>query len=103
VTERVLEEYLKRLEVGAVFALNQYGESTVVELGMTSDGALSIVCKSPSGIKDWSVARVFVDNGRICHESQGMFFDIKGAMKAHLRALGVQFDEAAYESIDDYA
>jgi hypothetical protein len=103
VTERVLEEYLKRLEVGAVFSLNQYGESTVFEADKASDGSLSVVCRTASGIKDWSRARVFVEAGRVVHESGGTFFTREGAMKQHLLALGVEFDEAAYESIDDYA
>lgn len=101
--ETTLDAYLSRLVSGAVFARNQYGESTVVEAGIAADGTLSVVCKTPSGVKDWSAARVFVEGNAICHESGGMFFDIKGAMKSHLRALGDPFDEAAYESIDDYA
>ncbi|MBP6014314.1 MAG: HNH endonuclease [Alphaproteobacteria bacterium] len=99
----VLDEYLSRLSVGAIVARNQHGESTVVEAGMAAGGALSIVCKTPSGIKNWSVVRVFVEGDLVCHESGGMFFDLKGAMKAHLVARGVAFDEAEYESIDDYA
>lgn len=99
--ETAIDAYLERLVVGAVFARNRYGESTVVEAGKSTDGALSGVCKTPSGVKDWSVARVFIEGGAICHESGGMFFDIKGATKAHLTALGVPFDEALYESIDD--
>ena len=56
-----------------------------------------------SGVKDWSVARVFIEGDAICHQSSGAFFTRKGATKAHLTALGVAFDEAEYESIDDYA
>lgn len=101
-SDTTLDEYLERLETGAVFSRNRYGESTVVEAGKAADGSLSVVCKTASGVKDWSVARVFVEGDAICHESVGMFFDLKGAMKTHLRALGGPFDEAAYESIDDY-
>jgi hypothetical protein len=102
-SDTTLDEYLGRLEAGTVFARNRYGENTVVEAGKASDGSLSVVCKTASGVKDWSVARVFMEGDAIYHESGGMFFDIKGAMKSHLRALGTPFDEAAYESIDDYA
>lgn len=97
-----LDDYLARLQPGAVFAQNRYGESKVVEAGRSTD-QLSVVCSTQSGIKDWSVARVFIEGDAVCHESGGMFFTKEGAMKAHLRALGVAFDEALYESIDDYA
>ena len=51
----------------------------------------------------WTVAQIFVEGDAICHQSGGTFFTKEGATKAHLRALGVEFDEALYESIDDYA
>lgn len=101
-SEAALDDYLGRLTAGAVFARNRYGESTVAEAGRTTD-FLSVVCKTASGVKDWSVAQIFVEGDAICHQSGGTFFTKEGAMKAHLRALGVAFDEALYESIDDYA
>lgn len=102
VNQTALDDYLARLVAGAVFARNRYAESTVVEAGRTPD-FLSVVCNSTNGVKDWSVARIFVEGDAICHQSGGTFFTKEGATKAHLRALGVAFDEALYESIDDYA
>jgi hypothetical protein len=103
VTETMLDDYLKRLAKGAVFARNRYGESTIFEADKASNGTLSIVCNTTSGIKDWSLAKVYLEQGLVCHESGGTFFTREGAMKQHLRALGMPFDEALYESIDDYA
>lgn len=97
-----LDEYLSRLEVGTVFARNRYGNSTVVEVGKTPEGVLSIICNTDSGVKGWSRAIVYVEGGVMCHESGGTFFTREGATKAHLSAMGVPFDEALYESIDDY-
>lgn len=102
VSDAALDDYLDRLVVGAVFARNRYGESTVVEASRTPD-FLSVVCNSTNGVKDWSVAKIFTEGDAICHQSGGTFFTKEGALKAHLRALGVEFDEALYESIDDYA
>ncbi|MBP6688877.1 MAG: HNH endonuclease [Hyphomonadaceae bacterium] len=102
VSATALDDYLARLTAGAVFARNRYGESTVVEAGRTPD-FLSVVCKTASGVKDWSAAKIFVEGDTICHQSGGTFFTKEGATKAHLRALGVAFDEALFESIDDYA
>lgn len=102
VSETALDDYLARLVSGAVFSRNRYGESTVVEAGGKPD-FLSVVCNSTNGVKDWSVAQIFVEGDAICHQSGRMFFTKEGAMKAHLCALGVEFDEALYESIDDDA
>ncbi|MBN8607682.1 MAG: HNH endonuclease [Caulobacterales bacterium] len=101
--DNALDEYLQRLRPGAIFARNRYGESTVIEAARNGGGPISVVCSTQSGVKDWSVARVFIDGDVFCHQSSGAFFTRKGATKAHLTALGAAFDEAEYESIDDYA
>lgn len=75
----------------------------MIEAARNGHGPISVVCSTQSGVKDWSVAQVFVEGDAICHQSCGAFFTRKGATKAHLTALGVAFDEAEYESIDDYA
>ncbi|RJT42310.1 HNH endonuclease [Mesorhizobium waimense] len=101
VSPGALQDYLARLVPGAVFGRNQYGENTVLEAAIGPDGALSVVCSTPSGIKGWSRARVFLEGEMICHESGGMFFSLEGAMKAHCLAIGAPTD--GYEdSIDDY-
>lgn len=97
-----LDGYLAKLQQGTVFARNRYSESKVEEAGKAG-GLISVICRTESGVKDWSVAKVFVEGEVVCHESGGTFFTKEGAMKAHFRALGVAFDEALYESIDDYA
>ncbi len=93
--------YLARLVPGVVFSRNRYGESTVVEAGIGPDGVLSVVCSSPSGVKDWSHAKVFIEEDTFCHESGGTFFTRDGAMKAHCIAIGAPTD-AYQDSIDDY-
>ncbi len=75
----------------------------MIEAARNGDGPISVVCSTQSGVKEWSVAHVFIEGDAICHQSCGAFFTRKGATKAHLMALGVAFDEAEYESIDDYA
>lgn len=102
VGEAILDKYLKRLKPGVVFACNSFGESTVVEAAVANN-VLSVVCSTKSGVKDWTVAQVSVEGDALCHQSGGTFFTKEGALKAHFRALGMPFDEAPYESIDDYA
>jgi hypothetical protein len=95
-----LKQYLERLKPGAIFARNRYGESIVVEAGIGPE-AHSVICNTPTGVKDWTHAKVFVDGEKFCHESGGTFFTQEGALKAHCMAIGAPFE--AYEgSIDDY-
>ena len=96
-----LKTYLERLVAGAVFASNRYGENTVAEAAIGPSGVLSVVCMTPSEIKNWSHACVYLESDAIVHESGGMFFTQEGAMKAHCKSIGAPFD--AYEgSIDDF-
>src|SRR5690606_352083 len=82
--DNALDEYLQRLRPGAIFARNRYGESTAIEAARNDDGPISVVCSTQSGVKEWSVAQVFIRGGAICHQSCGAFFTRKGATKAHL-------------------
>lgn len=101
ISSDAMTSYFERLQPGAVFARNRYGESIVSEASIGPDGSLSVVCRNPSGVKHWSHARVFVEGDRFCHESGGTFFELEGAMKAHCIAIGAPYD--AYEgSIDDF-
>jgi|GEM_PF-5002754 len=97
----MLALYLARLETGTVFARNRYGDNTVSAAAIGSDGTLSVVCSTPSGVKDWSHARVFMEGDAFCHESGGTFFTLEGAMKTHCIAIGEPIDAYA-ETIDDY-
>ncbi|KFG67137.1 hypothetical protein JH26_23885 [Microvirga sp. BSC39] len=101
VSEDGVAGYQARLVPGSVFARNRYGESTVVEAAIGPDGILSVVCNSPSGVKDWSHAKVYNEKETFCHESGGTFFTLEGAMKAHCVTIGAPFEQ--YEgSIDDF-
>lgn len=96
-----LNAYHESLSKGAVFARNRYGESIVEDAAIGPDGALSVVCNMPTGVKDWTHARVFAEAAVFRHEAGGTFFTLEGAMKAHCKAIGASSD--AYEgSIDDF-
>jgi hypothetical protein len=99
VASDALSRYAERLEFGAVFARNQYGESLVVTANTNFSAVASVLCRAtPSNVKDWTVAKVFIEDGKFCHESVGTFFTLRGALKAHCEILG----ELYAESIDDF-
>ena len=96
-----IASYRERLVPGSVFARNRYGARPVAEAAIGPNGVLSVGCSSPSGVKDWSHAKVYIEGEAFCHESGGTFFSREGAMKAHCITIGAPFDQ--YEgSIDDY-
>jgi hypothetical protein len=101
VSVEALKDYLERLPKGALFASNAHGDSFVEEAAIGPDGILSIVCRVPKGIKDWTHALVFVEGDAFCHEAGGTFFTLQGAMNTHCKAIGAPFDASA-DCIDDY-
>ena len=101
VSANALKVYLERLPKGTVFARNLHGESIVEDAAVGPDGVLSVVCNTPTGLKDWTHARVCSEGAVFRHEAGGTYFTREGAMKAHCKVIGAPFD--AYEgSIDDY-
>src|SRR5262249_5953341 len=99
-SSQALSEYAARLEFGAVFACNSFGESRVV-VAEEGSGFLSVVCNlSENRVKEWALTKVAAENGKFVHESVGTYFSLQGALKAHCSLLGVLFEE---ESIDEYA
>jgi HNH endonuclease len=100
VSAEALNDYLERLPKGTLFARNAHGDSYVEEAAIGPDGNLSVVCRVPKGIQDWTHARVFVEGATFCHEAGGTFFTLQGAMKAHCKAIGAPFD-ASEDCIDD--
>lgn len=94
-----LDAYLERLQFGSVFARNRYGESHVVVAAKGPDDVLSVLCRTQTGVKDWTLASVSVEAGQFCHQSGGTFFTLQGALKAHCRNVGEGFEE----TVDDGA
>jgi HNH endonuclease len=97
-----LTEYAAQLKFGTAFVRNRYGQSLVVIAAM-GDGLLIVVCKSPeNSMKEWSVAKVTIENEKFVHEGGGTFFTLQGALKQHCSLLAIHFGEWGM-SIDDYA
>lgn len=94
--------YAKRLEHGAIFARNDFGESTVVSAEMSEDcGSLLVLGNNGNGaVKDWSLARVTIEDERFVHEGLGTFFSLEGATKQFYLARGLPWE--GEDSIDDY-
>ncbi len=97
-----LHTYANCLKPGAVFAQNDYGKSITVRREVTdASQSLLVICQMVNNpIKDWSLARVSIENDKFVHESLGTYFELVGVTK--------QFDLERgalgpwQETIDDY-
>jgi len=96
-----LDEYRSRLKPCEVFSRNHFGESKVesAELSESSE-TLVVFCKHPGGVKDWTLAQVWVENRLFVHESLGTFFTLEGATKQYFLKRGLKWEGG--DSIDDY-
>jgi len=96
-----LDEYRERLKNGEVFSRNDFGESKVfsAELSESSD-TLVVLCKHPGGVKDWTLARVSVEDRLFVHEGLGTFFTLEGATKQYVLKRGLKWEGG--DTFDDY-
>jgi hypothetical protein len=93
-----LSEYAVRLKFGTVFARNSFGQSLTV-IAAEGDGFLSVLCNLfENPIKQWSLAKVTIENGKFIHEAVGTYFSLQGAMKGQCSLLNVPLEE----SVDDH-
>lgn len=53
-----------------------------------------------NNIKPFALAKMYVENEKIVHESLGTFFTLNGGQKQFYLALGIEW--AGEDSIDDY-
>lgn len=100
--ENSLADYFRKLEEGAIFSRNRYGDFKVLLTALSEKSdALFVICSMPSGVKDWSLAKVYIDDQSFVHESLGSFFDLEGAKKQFTLAQGLKWDGG--DTTDDYS
>lgn len=99
-----LASYLNNLEKDCIFATNKLMTARVFQAETNdSDVCLSVISYGDEGsVKGWAVAKVYIMDGKLCHEGSGTFFTIEGAQKQHYRNLGRDMDHIISECIDDF-
>ena len=94
-------EYCERLKDSEVFSRNDYGESKVVSAELSeSSETLVVLSNIPSGVKEWALAGVSIEDGLFVHENLGSFFTLEGATKEYVLKRGLKWEGG--DSIDDY-
>ena len=96
-----LVEYCQKLIPEAVFARDKYKHSKVVSAEISEvSGELFVMCNyHPSQVKDWSLAKVYINDNLFVHESLGTYFRLDGAQKEFTIALGLEWEGG--ETFDD--
>ncbi|MCM1511580.1 MAG: HNH endonuclease [Oxalobacter formigenes] len=89
-----LEDYLKNLQNGKIFCINQYNKSEITKFGMSKDMNSLIVqsVHTENSIKPWYVYRIAYKNDLYVHEAIGSYFQEDGADKYYTLALGEKWE-----------
>jgi len=99
--DNAIIKYHESLEKGVIFSRNTFGESTVEDrVILSKTNELLVISKSDS-IKPYALAKIYIDNNHIVHESIRTFFKEIGAQKAFTIAQGLEWH--GEDSIDDYS
>jgi len=99
VGDNPLNEYLIRLQEGAVFITSHYGNS-IVHKYVRHDDQLIVITKIIGGVKPWGLTIITWENGMFVHQSSGTYFEENGVLADFTRAQGLDWDGS--DSIDDY-
>jgi hypothetical protein len=100
-TDNSIKAYKKNLFKGSTFSRNQYGESTVENSELSENEKELFVLSTINNMKPFALAKVYVGNEKIVHESLGTFFNLNGGQKQFYLALGIEW--AGEDSVDDYS
>jgi HNH endonuclease len=96
-----LGEYAARLKSGTVFYRNTFGATSTV-VACQGDALLAVLGRlHEDAVKEWTVAKVTVENEKFVHESVSTYFSLEGALKAYCKL--VDIDVPFEESVDDYS
>ena len=99
-TENSIKIYKNNLLKGTIFSKNQYGKSVVENSELSENKKELFVLTSSDNMKPFALAKVYIENEKLVHESLGAFFTLIGGQKQFNLALGLEW--TGEDSIDDY-
>lgn len=105
ISDSPLQDYASYLDTDAVFSRNQYWESIVETAEIDNDGnCLCVLCRISSGVKNYALAKVTIEDGKFIHTNKHTFFQYEGVEKSFCELVGKPWVEPeGYEGcIDDY-
>lgn len=97
--ENPIETYANKLAFGEVFCETQYDQSYVVDHSLF-ENQLVVITRFYDSVKDWAVARIWTENGKYYHKSEGSFFELIGAIKRSSKLRGVEYNIG--DTFDDF-
>ena len=102
ITNTPLEDYIKNLQKGKIFCKHKYGQSKIINFGLSKDkNSIIVQCfDAKSSIKKWYIAQVTVENNLFVHTTYTSCFTSEGAKKYYTLALGEKWTGG--DTFDDY-
>ena len=99
-TDGSIKAYKEKLVKGSTFSKNQYGESTIENAETSKNEKELFVITISDNVKQFALAKVYIENEKFIHESLGSFFTLIGTQKQFCLAQGLEWN--GEDSIDDY-
>lgn len=103
ISETALLDYYGNLTKGKLLTRNVYGGTSILDFAMNDEKSyIWVLCKrtDKKPIKPWTLAGIYVENGKFVHENLHSFFDEKGGLKYFILAQGKEWTEG--DCLDDY-
>jgi len=96
----LVEDYASRLQFGAVFSENEYGNSMVVD-GCSDQRSNCVVVVNyieyaPLG-RNWGIVTIYEHKGNFIHEAKGTFISLIEAMEIYAAGVGDSFRPDMFE------
>jgi hypothetical protein len=103
VSDSGLLDYYKNLSKEGVLTSNVYGSTKIIDYAINEEKTyIWVLCRrtEKNPIKPWSLAGIYVDNGKFVHENLRSFIEKKGGYKQFTLAQGKEWKGG--DGIDDY-
>ena len=103
ISDTAIIDYYNNLSKGEVFTKNQYGETKILEFAVNEEKTyVWVLCKrtEKNPVKPWTLAGIYLEDGRIVHENLHSFFEEKGGYKYFTLAQGEEWTGG--DCFDDY-
>lgn len=97
-----LNDYLDNLQKGRLFSKNQYGQSKIINFGLSKDkNSIIIQCfDTENSVKGWYIVKITFEHNLFIHTTCNSCFTDKGAEKYYTLALGKEW--TGKDVVDDY-
>lgn len=103
ISDSALLDYYNNLSKGKLFTKNVYGATKIIDYAINNENTYIWVLSKITDnnpVKPWTLAGIYIDNGKFVHENLRSFFKEEGSYKYFTLAQGKEWTGG--DGIDDY-